>query len=258
MAAELRTFTDLLTDLPLPIAPVEGIQVSARSDEGNWHHHFHPSSDPILVNTLGGRALRNSRVQRVDRNFHNYSQKAYHRFFTGPPIPDDENEQFRMVVLACAGYVPEEGVDLQGGEPKRVRLTQLQLQQLRQPGVGDDKQVAFGYRDLRYSYDAAREFFSHYALTRSIDHVDQSKIDEFLHTRDESRKRYLGHLLLAKKVDVAAEPVDEIYSQVRQAGLLHPLMPPAPNTLVRHKLGVSTQREKLFPRLAMQLSIFGH
>ncbi|HET8708765.1 MAG TPA: hypothetical protein VFL85_00635 [Candidatus Saccharimonadales bacterium] len=257
MAAELPTFTDELTGLPLSIAPVEGVQISTRSDKSNWHHHFHPSTSPVLVNTIGGRALRNSRVQRVDRNFHNYSPTAYHCFFKGPDIPEEEDEQFRMVVLACAGYIPEDGVDLSSGEPRRVRLSELQLQQLRQPGTGDEKQATYGYRDLRYSYDSVREFFSHYALTRRLDHMDPSKIDEFLHTKDEQQKRYLGHLLLAKKVEVAAEPMREAYKQIRAAGMLHPLMPPAPKTLVRYKLGRDADREKLFPRLEMQLSVFG-
>lgn len=257
MAAELVTFTDE-TGLPLPIAPVEGVQISTRPDKSNWHHHFHPSTDPILEQTLGGRALRNSRVQRVDRNFHNYSKKSYHRFFVGPEIPESEDEQFRMVVLACAGYIPNEGVDLQSGEPRRVYLTPLQRAQLARPATGDYKQSTFGYRDLRYSYDSARAFFSSYALTQSLDHIRPALIDEFLHTTQDERKRYLGHLLLAKKVDVAADAINTAYTQARQEGLLHPLMPPKPAVLVQQKLGRAATREGLFPRLTAQLSVFGH
>jgi hypothetical protein len=110
---------------------------------------------------------------------------------------------------------------------------------------------------MRYGYEPIREFLAEYSLSRTIDHVPETIVDEFLFTGDEQRRRYLGHLLLAKKVEVASESAENKYKAARSAALLHPLMPASPNTLVKHKLGRTQKRESLFPRLAAQLA-FSH
>lgn len=137
MAAELETPIDELSGLPLPIAPHDVLPTN-NPDIANWHHHWHPSTDTRLL-TPGGLAIRHSRVQLVEANHHNMGDRhrgklTYHDYYVGPPLPINENDEFAKCVLACAGYIPYEAIDLSSGEPKRVTMTQRQMDILRMPG----------------------------------------------------------------------------------------------------------------------------
>lgn len=265
-AGGLITPVDEFSGLPLPILPTKNPLPLGRPEIADWHHPFHPKEHPLLK-TTGGLALRNCRVQLVHRNFHNESSTRYHRFFEGPPIPDSQDEQFRIVVLASAGYVPGQAINTRSGEPQVVDLNAVQARQLRQTmrkAIPQDesqhdlsiRNQVFHYRNLRYGYDDVRKFLTQHTLEQPLSHLRENLIDEFLYTNNEERKVYLGHLLLAKKVEVAAERVEEIYVQARKTRSLHPLMPSSPATFIKHKLGTPEARKGLFPRLAAQLAVF--
>jgi len=245
VAAELVTPVDELSGLPLPIAPTEYILPQESPNFADWHHHFHPASHEDMK-SIGGIAIRNCRVQLVARRDHNEGPSSYHRFYSGPPIPEEENDQFSLTVLACAGYIPSQAIDLRSGEPKVVDLSHTQQKILRQ------RQDVFGYRNLRYAYDPIRSFYTEYSMSRDISCLNEIEIEEFLTTKDELRQKFLGHFLLAQVVKIASEDVHAKYIAVRRAGLLHPFMPAEPYSLVKYKLGANGRREELFPRLGQR------
>lgn len=256
MAAEIISPTDIATGLPLPIIQHGTLPVRA-PEVADWHHHFHPSTAPVLTETLGGRALRHSRVQLVDRTHHNEGEKAYHRYFFGPPIPKAESQQFRLSVLACAGYTPEEGIDMAGSEPQVRRMTDIERGRLLTRGRASDFpesefQSEFGYRNLRYRYEPMRTFFADYAIRQKFD-INHAYIDEFLTTRDTMRKQHLGHLILLELSKTAAEPIIDEYRMFKRAGMLHERMPNNPHRIIFHKLGRVPVRAKLIPRLEATL-----
>lgn len=249
MAAELITPRDPEFGLPLPIAPSEDGPLPHEALEANWHHHWHPESHPVLQN-LGGLALRHSRVQLVDPAYHNMGTRAYHRYYAGPVIPESPEEQFREVVLACAGLIPAKGLDMSGDEPREVWLSPRQVEILH---TRDDR-LPFDYRYFRYSYNEVREFLTDYVLSQELMHVRLGDIDEFLHTRRESVKRKLGEKLLREQVNTATQAVCPDYKRAFREGLLHPLMPRGPQPLVRYKLqGRQGVEEAVFPRLEIRL-----
>lgn len=251
MAAEQITPTDNLSGLPLPVAPrIERIPLR-RPDIADWHHHFHPREDPRLK-TVGGLALRNVRMQLVPREFHNEGPQQYHRFFDGPPIPEDEATQFGMCILACAGYIPDEGIDLMHGEPKVVVLDHNQRNILR-----THKQNNFDYRYFRYGYDPIRQFFAKYILNQALeDIIPPTMTDEFLQTKDKARQIELGHEILMLASSSVTEGIARTYSQFRQSGRLHEQMPADPHMLVVYKLGnIERQEQVVIPSLADQLRI---
>jgi len=211
--------------------------------------------------------------------------------FTGPPLPaaDDEDTQFRLCVLACAGYLPEDVIDIRGDSPFRRPMTSEErrffLQQPFPEGVSsrdvkryrlklieasrseiepielptnrevqqilterNERHALLSYNNFRYAYVPIREFFTDYAL-RKQPNIKEIVIDEFLHTTNVEKKKYLGHLLLAKKSETAADAVERMYKVARKAGSLHPLMPSHPASLVKYKLGNVETREALFPKL---------
>ncbi len=249
MSADRQTPTDVLSGLPLPIVPDENVRLPIDNPfVADLHHGFHPASHPDLQ-SLGGKALRHSRLQLVDKNYHNHTERSYHRFFEGPPIPVNPDEQFKICVLAAAGFVPDQGIDLSSGDPEIVELTPSQKIQL----VEVDPDDQYGRRELKYRYTPIHDFFVDYALGRDITHVKEKIIDEFVHTEHEDRAKYLGHFLIAQTAVVASDTVAEQYREVYDAGMLHPMMPSHPASLVKFKLGNDSQRVSLIPALKDRL-----
>jgi hypothetical protein len=267
LAQGLVTPVDAFSGIPLPILPTKNELPFNNSEVADWHHPFHPKEHPLLK-TTGGLALRNCRVQLVHRNFHNESPMRYHRFFEGPIIPESEDEQFRTVVLASAGYIPTHAISTRSGEPQKVELSPLQtarLQQTLRKATPDDdckcndphRKLAFEYRNIRYSYDRIRDFLSEYTVMQSTDHIPQLLIDEFLYTTDQRKRGDLGDKLLAQQADRAAENIEETYRFAQSHRQLHPLMPGTATEFIQYKLGNKQSRQKLYLRLFGQLA-FSH
>lgn len=128
MAAELVSPVDELTGMPLAVAPPLENLPRGDSSIANWHHLYHPSTAPELQ-TLGGAALRNSRVELLPLKWHNTGRQNYHSYYKGPPLPaaDDKETQFRLCVLACAGYLPEKVIALNSGEPVERLMNEDEL-----------------------------------------------------------------------------------------------------------------------------------
>ncbi len=263
--------------LPLPIAPVPGMAIDNAVDALNDHHAWHPKNDERLmqppqnpwtpsqadvdtmnptarVPTSGGWALRNSRLQRVNRRLHNYRELAYHQFYSGPELPVDEDEQFRLVVLACAGLVPRQGIDLSTGQPQVITMSDEQMTLLQEPLNAQ----AFGYRNFRFIHEPVQRFLRNYILRRELGHVSQILIEEFLDRNTSNERRaYLGHLLLAKQIEVATNILDPQFQTAQNAGLLDPRIRTNPRGFIKKRLIGSRSRQEgdLFPKLAALLRV---
>jgi hypothetical protein len=286
MAAELITPVDELSGIPLSVAPPLERLPRHNPDITNWHHLYHPRSAPELQ-TLGGMALRNSRIQLLPVRDHNTGRGTYHTYYKGPVLTDNEEEQFRLCVLACSGYLSEEVIDLRLPNGPDVRkITDMERRIFRQippaPHVNSDavrrfregegtaygyrrakqilesrnrRQAEMGYNNFQYGYDVIRNFFQDYTVRRPLGHIKETHVEEFLSTPNAERQRQLGHWLLAKQSEVAAEGVRGLYQAARQSGSLHPRMPAEPASLIKFKLGSTARREELFPRLQDSLRL---
>lgn len=213
MSAERLTPKDDLVGLPLPILP------NITDLDLNRHHSWHPRHDPMLQ-SIGGKALRLSRIQLIDRKRH----AAYHQQFDGPEIPADEREQLRLVLLACAGFVPEHGLDVSSDEPKVVMLSSSQRRLFR--AVSQSRQGRCSALCYLYDDTAMRRFLTEYVIAQQAPGINNATIDEFLYTHSQDRRYELGKLLISDMVDAAAVSVEPHYSQARSAGLLNPTAPP--------------------------------
>jgi hypothetical protein len=251
MAAEAVTPIDKNSGLPLPIAPTECSLPISDGMVANWHHHFHPSTHETLqypdledkLRVLGGRALRHCRMQLVAVQDHNYGLQSYHNYFKGPPLPTEPKEQFEQVVFACSGYIPDQAIDIRSGEFKVINLNRNQKNVLHQTKYTKD------YRNFRYGYEPIRDYFKEYAFSQDISSLDELAIEEFLLTQDVNRRKFLGHLLLAKVIEIATDSVDEKYKKYKKTGYLHPMMPSRSYSLVKARMGSPKKREELFPAI---------
>lgn len=265
MAAELIAPTDELTGLPYPIAPKCEPIPEGRPDIADIHHGFHKERD-LAGMGLPGIALRNCWKQLVERDLHNEGPGSYHRFYDKTELPayieamhcsdkkkaevaihQFEAETFGRVVLACAGVIPRKVIDLSSGEPVERDMTCRELKFLCTPNPHD----SFGYKYITYSYDPIREFLVDYVVRQDLRHLTQSRLDEFLETKDSHRKMILGKMLLKNAAAVASDgdTLKEKYKILKREGRVHPAMPPDPQTLVTYKLNMNNKLHNLVWKL---------
>ncbi len=244
MAAEMITPVDAETGIPFPLAPRADLPpVPARGErntqrDADQHHPFHPRA-ALVGASLSEQALRDCRVQWADYDDHHY---RYHPNFVGPPLPVDETERFRTVTFAAAGYIPGTVIGFWQGVPILRPCSEAQRERFWQTG------------QIRIANSASvRKFLLEYPLRHDFAGINESTIDEFLHTTDQDRKRELGNNLLAIAAYDAAAPLRAHY---RQSHELHQLPRHRARTPGRFILGVMTDRwsSKAFNTLATRLA----
>lgn len=249
MAAELKTPLDERTQTPLPIAPLFelGKFTSENSDE---HHGWHPRTAAELQ-TVGGIALRNSWIQQTHKDAHNRGPSSYHRYFYGPELPSETYDILGRVIISCAGYVPDQVIDMtMPGGPGVRNATRDEANFLRE----QSSDSRFGYKRIRYGYDPVRDFFQEVALEQDLTHVDNSVLDEFLHTTTLHRRDKLAQHLLWVISEQATEKIAPRYKDLSKNQLVHPAMPKSPKPLFKWKIGSYKKiRKDFLPRLEAKL-----
>ncbi len=213
MAGEAITPTDQLTGLPLPILPEEP------SKEGSlhfrdYHHHFHPRLDPLLIGGEG-KILRYCRGQTVARYLHD----RYHDIFVGPELPKTESDIFKLSVLSCAGVMPPRAVDLsEPGEYQEVELNEQQFEWLSAPSsLHIEKGSPKNQFKVRRRIG---KYFAGYALKQDVRaEVSDKVIKEFLYRRTSpERRKILGNLILRAALAISVDEVSLLHRELRRDG----------------------------------------
>lgn len=235
MAALETTPIDELTGIPLPLIAQEDYSGRFSPD---LHHPFHPKRDERLGD-IGGQAVRNCRVQLVPYRLHHYD---YHQRYIGPELPTAAEDQLRLVVLASAGYVPQQGLSFKDGQPEIVTLTEQQRAQL-----WDRRIMRVGLRKSVYAFLLEQTFGQDFAT------VNESTIDEFLHTPDIERRWELGNTLLGLGTYQATESIKSVYKRAHKAELIEPSNARAVSRFVLSSLGMRRNRDKLHSQLQARL-----
>lgn len=253
----LRAPMDEQTGMPLPIAPRSDL-TSRNPEDINEHHGWFPRLHPAL-RTRGGRALRASRLQRVEKSQHNHGDKtALHALVRfGPELPTVEAEQFGLCALALALYLPDKVVDTSGGEIEvrsmkdweHNRLSELgilspprpkQVKSYRDkwlPGMSlvdakqhlllqRQKQADFGYRNMHYGFDPLREFVRSYVFEQDLSDVKPSLRRKFIYQGDiEAGLTLLGvaSVTASRTALIRGQPLDAVYGDLYRREQLHPL-----------------------------------
>jgi hypothetical protein len=203
---------DELTQMPLPILPPTGLKHlkgMLKEGDANWHHQYHPSNSKRLT-SAAGLAVRHVRLQLLPAMEHH---KTYHQIFEGPEfLPRTSEERFGHIVLACAGYIPPNAIDVYKDDPTEpVNLSKRMRHRLQNSGE----------IQVRGQTNIAR-FMKDYLIDQDLSVVDDSIIQEFVTTGSIERKKYLGHWLLAIASEIAVEPVKPVYRQALEEGLITP------------------------------------
>ncbi|MGI9028001.1 MAG: hypothetical protein ACR2FM_04145 [Candidatus Saccharimonadales bacterium] len=209
MAAALeKTPMCEVTGLPLPIfhkePPTNGAPFSFQK---NYHHHFHPERSPALQ-TVAGLAVRGSRVQHISYALHT----NYHNLFTGPELPENEDDAFRIAVLSASGVVPRSAIDVSKPRQWReVRLNNYDHSFLSRPKIiGVDKPGNLAL------------FLAEYAAKQDIQgSLDNIIIDEFLNRNTPKvRKQELARMMLTEALNLSLEELNQTYAGFKKEGYL--------------------------------------
>lgn len=180
--------------------------------QADWDHQYPRAetkygANPVLQEAHANLALMNLRIQWTNyREHHDIWNKAP---YIGPLQPATKKQLAATLLFGLSGYVPPVGINLSSGKPIEQRLSddeRLKLWQTKQVRVGCESPVLACLRS--------------YVLLQEVDHINESELDEFLHTFDPERRLYLGHCLAAKVIERAVEPFDATYVRVHKQGLL--------------------------------------
>ena len=204
MAAELISPVDELTGMPLLIAPPDKIIERHNPKIANRHHIFYESTAPELQST-GGIALRNSRVQLVPVEWHNIGTNNIHTFYKRAELPaaDDDKTQFRLCALACAMYLPEKVIDLKSGEPVIRYMTEKEKNYL---------QIAPRPKQV-HAYDIDK-----YVESQLGDEIFNISADAMRNIRDQARLRLTVRnrnqaLYSYSNLSYAYEPIRKFFTE---------------------------------------------
>ncbi|MDQ3123580.1 MAG: hypothetical protein M3Q14_02770 [bacterium] len=207
--------------MPYPIHPYEPLN----GHQPTWtddHHSFYQRNAPELQGD-DGRAVRYSRCLTVARWLHNNFHTAYPDGTES--LPQTRQDKFAIAVLAAAGYMPREAVDVR--DPKNPGLVEMSDKIYNY--VQHYKNMHFELKTRKnepkknqgYAKKHIGKFFAQYAQEQDLTHLGREVIRDFLDTRKsvETRRR-LGMMILHDAIELAAIPVDPIYMEALDLGLV--------------------------------------
>lgn len=217
--------------MPLPLAPALELTPKKGRPKPDRHHHFHPKRSEVLTRDLGGQAMRNLRVQESDYETHHTD---YHGYYDGPPLPEIPQDQFGIVLLGVAGYIPTRAIKFNDGQPEEVPLTRQQRRLM-----WDRGDIGIG------STKAVKEFIIDYMTSQNLAEVNEKLVDEFLNTPNMQRRYRLGGELLQLAIKTAAEPIDPFYHKAWKKGLIPRETSSKATRLIRNRLRLNQYQHRI-------------
>lgn len=186
-------------------------------------HSFYQRRSPELTD-MAGRALRCSRVQETPRWLHNRKHRA---FPDGTHLPKSEKEKFGLTILACAGYVSWMALDVRNVDnPTLVRASRNVHNYMRgkqQLHFETKKNMRLEYRTVDAASKSIGMYIADYAKRQNITElVDDTLLDEFLSTPDDSKRLRLGNKIIGFAIDAAIDPIKPVYRSALQNELIRP------------------------------------
>ena len=217
--------------LPLPILTNPNDFILGRQD---YHHHFHPRKSESLgfnddtIDTTGnahdeiieGLAVRYCRGQVMPRWLHD----RYHNNFYGPAIPENSRDKFTTVVLACAGIVPRQAIELNApNEFRVVELSNIQHDFIRRKVMFEGAAKSKGSRKAEIG-----KYLGGYMINNTLEAVLSDRevrrlVSVFLRPESETQRRLAARVILAYVTDDAVRDLKPIIEKAKEEKLIkHP------------------------------------
>jgi hypothetical protein len=222
-----------------PMSPIEAatgvvLPIIAPTRGSNWvdRHHAHFYKWVYTTGTLGEKALRASRLQRVDRKAHD----TYHNTFRGTLIPETEADIFNTIILNLASYVPSYGVEINGRKSEIVPVSSQDRWALRSPTM---------FRPEMRFRGTIGKFLMTYAMEQEFSIGKMSLIDDFLSLTKEAirqdkslraKKLRLGIKLTNTVLGNVVNPMNPEYTELRRKRALSANSPPSVFYVARNQI----------------------
>jgi hypothetical protein len=224
------------TGVALPIlASTKGVSVD--------RHHAHFFKWVYTTGSLGEKALRASRLQRVSRPAHD----IFHKNYKGTLLPEAEEEEFNRIILNLASYVPEYGIRING---KRVNIAEIGSRErwaLRSPAMFTSE-----------SKDTIGQFVMNYALEKGFSFRKMEQVDDFLKIsfneakKDKqlyTKKLQLGLKLTNTVLGNVIQPLNKGYDEARRNKALRANSPVSAWEVARNSIrGRETQHIRMLEK----------
>lgn len=217
----LPWFLDETTGFPLPLMPLKDAPPVYTKHGERYHkdpddHHFWFPRKAFNSEELkpGGEIVRITRLQTVRRRHHTDA----HNLMQPPPLVVDQNDQFRLALLALSNYIPSKAIDVRGDTPEVVELSEQNYKDV-------CESTRRGFAESHYS--TIGRFFLDTLIRNSAHVVDAEMAEEFLYTQHQIHKKDLGNQILKIMSSHTVEPVMNEYVELRKAGEI-PLNQPSP------------------------------
>ena len=233
MAAEIVTPTDYETGLPHVILPYESSNGTS-SDFWDFHHHNFPRRAPELtpqINTnpnaqpeeygledIASLAARVARGQLLPRAVH---EKGHQRLL-GPVLPSTVDEKAVHVIKACSGLLSRFAIDLRRPDDDLlVYMDDDTFERVASTKVLCSERAYYD-RPANFRRRIIGGFLLQYAVEQDLSHVSNSTIEQFLDTKDASRRLELGNFLLMEALRVGIAPVVPVHKRLKELGMVQP------------------------------------
>ena len=152
--------------------------------------------------------LRHSRTQEVPVALH----KRFNRHFEHTPLARNRVNRLGHLLLSLARYLPKEAVDVRPDTPERRELTLEERQTMWENDEIHIKNIA-GAQKLLIKHVTEQK------ITTDDEEVKED-VNEFLYTDNHNRRMILGKKLFRLAAKAAVEPVEPLYLNAWEGGLL--------------------------------------
>lgn len=207
-------------DLGNPMSPVEestGVVLPIAASMQGWQnrHHAHFYGRQYREGSLGQRAQRFSRLQRMGSEPHTF----FHKMVEGTAFASSEEEEFKVTVLNAAGYFPNYAVRIHEDEIWIDEITEKEQKLLRRPHI-------LTIEDDANHEDEIGRFLMEYSIKQEFPASKQNDVEEFLAITPEeikadyskrAHKLKLAGQLTDTAISVALGPVYPTFTEARQA-----------------------------------------
>jgi hypothetical protein len=283
-----RAPSDEETGAPLALVPYLGMD-TLPTDDTNTHHGIYPENHERLK-SLGGKALRVSRLQVVPGWLHNGDSKtAFHTIYgDGIEIPETISEQAGLVAILAAGFIPELVVDTSKEEPivriptaeERAFLTKTgqpthisgktieRFQRIVMPKLNEsdvmERLTTWSrlsadrrYRGIYYGANQVTEFLRSFVIEQDISAFNRKLMRKFIkYGEPDVGMTLLGQAAVAasEEATVKGVPFRQVYRGLWLRGLVNVNMSYQPADYLVSRLGSPIGRALLMPLLRECLS----
>lgn len=191
---------------PLPIyVPDEYRTGDYEFDE---HHYWAPKQ--VMLKKYGDleKMMRHSRTQEVPVLLH----KRFNRHFEHTPLAKARVNRLGHLLLSLARYLPKEAVDVRPDTPECRELTLEERQTMWENDEIHIKNIA-GAQKLLIKHVTEQKIATENEEVRE-------DVNEFLVTDNHNRRMILGKKLFRLAAKSAVEPIEPIYLNAWESGLL--------------------------------------